>query len=497
MNQVFTSTTPAHLLGDHREIAAPARRRAGTISRPILRASLRAAEFLTISLLGVLIASAYLTDFADVFNVLYLSTIAATAAVTIAAFQMLGLYSPPKFTRIPEQLSGIAAGLTIAMALVLSAVFFTKLGIEFSRVWLALWYAGSILMLGAGRIALARRARQWAQEGRLYRRAVIYGANQVAGDVAAKLRADPASEVRIAGLFDDRDNGRDCPAIANLPLLGGIDALIQYCREDRTDIVIVALPVAGETRVNDVVSKLSVLPAEIKMPAHTTRIRFSPRTYSHVGPVAMIDLFDKPITDWGRVTKWLFDTIIAGTAIVLLAPVMLWVAVTIKRESKGPVLFKQKRYGFNNELIEVYKFRSMFTDLCDASAQKLVTKDDPRVTPFGRFIRKTSLDELPQLFNVLKGDLSLVGPRPHALSAKAGDQLYDDVVDGYFARHKVKPGITGWAQINGWRGETDTEDKIQKRVEHDLYYIENWSVFFDLYILLKTPLTLISNKNAY
>ena len=176
---------------------------------------------------------------------------------------------------------------------------------------------------------------------------------------------------------------------------------------------------------------------------------------------------------------------------------MLAVATAIRLESRGPVLFRQKRYGFNNELIEVLKFRSMYTDRCDAGATKLVTKDDPRVTGVGRFIRKTSLDELPQLVNVLFGDLSLVGPRPHALQAKAGTELYDAVVDGYFARHKVKPGITGWAQINGWRGETDTEDKIRKRVEHDLYYIENWSIFLDLYILVKTPFALLKTENAY
>jgi exopolysaccharide biosynthesis polyprenyl glycosylphosphotransferase len=211
----------------------------------------------------------------------------------------------------------------------------------------------------------------------------------------------------------------------------------------------------------------------------------------------MIDLHDKPITDWGTVSKWMFDKVFAALALVLLAPVMICVAVAIKLESRGPVLFRQKRYGFNNELIEVYKFRSMYTDRCDATASRLVTRDDPRVTKVGRIIRKTSLDELPQLFNVLKGNLSLVGPRPHAVAAKAENRLYDDVVDGYFARHKVKPGITGWAQINGWRGETDTAEKIQKRVEHDLYYIENWSVLFDLYILLKTPVSLLETKNAY
>ena len=162
------------------------------------------------------------------------------------------------------------------------------------------------------------------------------------------------------------------------------------------------------------------------------------------------------------------------------------------------MFFKQKRFGFNNELIEVYKFRSMYVDQLDPTAAKLVTRDDPRVTRVGRFIRKTSLDELPQLFNVVfKGDLSLVGPRPHAVHAKAADRQYDEVVDGYFARHRVKPGITGWAQVNGWRGETDTQEKIQQRVEHDLYYIENWSILFDLYILAITPIALLKSDNAF
>ena len=173
-------------------------------------------------------------------------------------------------------------------------------------------------------------------------------------------------------------------------------------------------------------------------------------------------------------------------------------ALAIRLDSRGPVLFKQKRYGFNNELIEVYKFRSMYTDQTDARAEKLVTRNDPRVTRVGRFIRKTSLDELPQLFNVVfKGNLSLVGPRPHAVQAKASNRLYDEVVDGYFARHRVKPGITGWAQVNGWRGETDTEEKIQHRVEHDLYYIENWSVMLDLKIIAVTPFKLFSSESAY
>jgi Undecaprenyl-phosphate glucose phosphotransferase len=357
--------------------------------------------------------------------------------------------------------------------------------------------SGAVALI-VGRGCLTHLVRTWAQQGRLYRRAVIYGAGVVSEEVIQQLERDAGTDIRISGIFDERDEeGRAPRVIAGYPRLGGLKELLALGRESRIDLVIVALPVTAEQRLSQIVKRLSVLPADIKLPARATSIRFSPKTYSHVGSVAMIDLHDKPIADWGTVSKWVFDKMIAALALLLLAPVMAAVALAIRLDSRGPVLFKQKRYGFNNELIEVYKFRSMYTDLCDAKAARLVTKDDPRVTKVGRFIRKTSLDELPQLFNVLKGNLSLVGPRPHAVSAKADNRLYDEVVDGYFARHKVKPGITGWAQINGWRGETDTAEKIEKRVEHDLYYIENWSVLFDLYILLKTPVSLLKTENAY
>jgi lipopolysaccharide/colanic/teichoic acid biosynthesis glycosyltransferase len=172
---------------------------------------------------------------------------------------------------------------------------------------------------------------------------------------------------------------------------------------------------------------------------------------------------------------------------------MLWV----KLDSRGPRFFRQKRYGFNNELFDVWKLRTMYVDQQDANAEKLATFDDPRVTRSGRFLRRSSLDELPQLFNVLVGDMSLVGPRPHALKAKAAGELYQDAVGEYAARHKVRPGITGWAQVNGWRGETDTREKILKRVEHDLYYIDNWSLWLDLGILLRTVPALLKQQNAY
>jgi exopolysaccharide biosynthesis polyprenyl glycosylphosphotransferase len=244
--------------------------------------------------------------------------------------------------------------------------------------------------------------------------------------------------------------------------------------------------------------KLWVLPVDIRLAAHQNKLQFRPRSYSYIGNVPVIDVADRPIADWDVVMKWVFDKIVGGLLLIAALPVMALVALAIKIDSRGPVLFKQRRYGFNNDLIEVYKFRSMYASSGDATASKLVTRNDARVTRVGRIIRKTSLDELPQLFNVVfKGNLSLVGPRPHAVNAKAETRLYDEAVDGYFARHRVKPGLTGWAQINGWRGETDTQEKIQQRVEHDLYYIENWSVLFDIYIVARTPFALLNTENAY
>ena len=471
--------------------------KSSSISPAVVRGVIRLADYCVVVVLGLVIAHMYINETGVLSNHRYIAAVFLTGLALVATLQLMSLYTLRVFSSFVEKMPALVLGWTIAFAALVASLFFLKIGAEVSRVWLATWYVSGALALVAERIVTAWIIRGWAKSGRLYQRAVIYGAGSVTDDVIAKLEADTESIVRIAGIFDDRDDDRAPRQIAGYPRLGGLNELIAMSRATRLDLVIIALPLAAEDRLANVVRRISVLPADIKMPARATALRFSPRTYSHIGSVAMIDLYDKPIAGWGTIAKWLFDKIVGLVALILLAPVMALVAIAVKLDSKGPVLFRQKRYGFNNELIEVYKFRSMYTDQCDASAEKLVTKGDARVTRVGQIIRKTSLDELPQLFNVLFGDLSLVGPRPHAVQAKAGTQLYDEVVDGYFARHKVKPGITCWAQINGWRGETDTEEKIQKRVEHDLYYIENWSVFFDLYILLKTPISLIKSENAY
>ncbi len=298
-------------------------------------------------------------------------------------------------------------------------------------------------------------------------------------------------------MFDDRNDDRSTDTVAGVPKLGNVDDLVAYARRQPLDLIVFTIPITAEGRILQMLAKLWVLPIDIRLSAHAAKLRLRPRSYSYLGSVPVLDVFDKPIADWDVVMKAAFDRCVALLALIALSPVMLGVALAVKLTSRGPILFKQKRHGFNNELIEIYKFRSLYVDQCDPTASKIVTKNDSRVTPVGRFIRKTSMDELPQLFNVLKGDLSLVGPRPHAVESRQADTLFEQVVDGYFARHRVKPGITGWAQINGWRGGTDTPEKLQRRIEHDLYYIENWSVLFDLRILLITPFALLKTENAY
>ena len=471
--------------------------RSSLVSPAVLGLLVKAVEGLILAGIGFAIARSYVD--ADDFNAssLYGLLIAATVLGAVGVFHALGLYKVPALAAPLRQMPRLALGWTIALGLLVMALFFLKIGPEISRVWIALWLGFGGVALVTQRLILALLARALIRNGRLTRRAVIFGGSAAAEELISRLEADAESDIRICGVFDDRGSERVGNLVSGYPNLGRLADLVKFSRKTRVDLVIMTMPLAAEDRINQVLRTLALMPVDVRLAAMHSQLHFSSRTYSYIGSAPMLDLADKPLDDWGTAAKWLFDKIVGAIALILLLPVLAAVAIAIKLDSRGPVLFRQKRYGFNNELIEVFKFRSMHVDQADATASKLVTRNDPRVTRVGRFIRKTSLDELPQLFNVMNGSLSLVGPRPHALQAKAADRLYDEVVDGYFARHKVKPGITGWAQINGWRGETDTAEKIQKRVEHDLYYINNWSVFLDLYILLKTPLSLLTTKNAY
>jgi Undecaprenyl-phosphate glucose phosphotransferase len=463
----------------------------------VLAGTVRLIEFALVALVGTAVYIWHVVP-VDGFEWYYVGSILGIALLAMVAFQVADVYQVQAFRGHEKQYFRLMSAWSVVFLIVIGATFFAKIGDQFSRLWLGTFYVVGLFVLVGFRRILFLLVRAWTRDGRLERRTVIVGADANSDALIKSIAGQKDSDVRIVGLFDDRGDQRAPSAAAGPQKLGTVDDLVEFARRTRIDLVIFSLPISAETRILQMLKKLWVLPVDIRLAAHNTKLRFRPRAYSYIGGVPVLDVLDKPITDWDVVTKWLFDKIVGSLALLALSPLMLLTAIAIKLDSRGPIFFRQKRYGFNNELIEVYKFRSMYVDQCDATASKLVQKSDPRVTRVGAFIRKTSIDELPQLINVVfKGNLSLVGPRPHAVHAKAADRLYNDAVDGYFARHRVKPGITGWAQINGWRGETDTEEKIQHRVEHDLYYIENWSVLFDLYILAKTPLALAKTTNAY
>jgi len=470
---------------------------AAPLSPIVLAGAVRMIEIALVGVIGFAIYALYVVP-QEGFAWHYIGAIAGISVLALLAFQIADIYQVQAFRGLEKQYFRLAAAWSVVFLIVIGLSFFAKMGDQFSRVWLGGFYVAGLFTLLAFRRGLFLLVRRWTREGRLTRRTVVVGGGPLGEALIRALLQQHESDLRIVGLFDDRGDERSPQTQTGPQKLGTVDDLVEFARRTRVDLVIFSLPITAEARILQMIKKLWVLPVDIRLAAHSAKLHFRPRSYSYLGDVPVLDVFDRPIADWDVVMKWLFDKIVGGLLLVALLPVMAMVAIAIKLDSRGPVLFKQKRYGFNNELIEVYKFRSMYVNQTDATASKLVTKDDPRVTRVGRFIRKASLDELPQLFNVvLVGNLSLVGPRPHAVNAKAATQLYDEAVDGYFARHRVKPGITGWAQINGWRGETDTYEKIQRRVEHDLFYIENWSALFDLYILVKTPLSLLQTENAY
>src|SRR5580704_13555085 len=430
----------------------------------VIAGAVRVADFALLSLVGVALYFGYVVRLAGV-HWGYVAAILGMTATAVVCFQASDIYEVQVFRGQLRQMTRMISAWAFVFLLFIGASYFAKLGGEVSRLWLSAFFFVGLAALIAERLILRAMIRSWSREGRLDRRTIIVGADQNGERLVEALRIEADTDIDVLGVFDDRNDGRALDTCAGAAKLGKVDDIIEFARRTRIDLVLFALPISAETRILDMLKKLWVLPVDIRLSAHTNKLRFRPRSYSYLGKVPTLDVFEAPITDWDLVMKWLFDHVAGAIILLLASPLMALVALAVKLDSPGPVLFRQKRFAFNNERIDVFKFRSLYHDQADPLATKVVTKNDSRVTRVGRFIRKTSVDDLPQLFNVVfKSNLSLVGPRPHAVQGKLQSRLFDEAVDGYFARHRVKPGITGWAQINGWRGEIDNEEKIQKRV---------------------------------
>jgi Undecaprenyl-phosphate glucose phosphotransferase len=364
------------------------------------------------------------------------------------------------------------------------------LGVFDQRALLA-WALATPAALFAAHHALPRLLpRLLAAEG-LRKSAVIAGANDLGRGLAARLQANPLHGVRFVGFFDDR--GRDRLQIGAAEDLGTIAALADYVRSHSIDIIYIALPMASQPRILKLLEELRDTTVSIYFVPDIFVFDLIQARMDTIGDLPVVAVCETPFFGFNGLVKRASDYVLATFILICIAPLLVAIAIGVKLSSPGPILFKQRRYGVDGRKIVVYKFRTM-TVVEDGDVIPQATKDDRRVTPFGAFLRKSSLDELPQFINVLQGRMSVVGPRPHAV---AHNELYRKLIRGYMIRHKVRPGITGLAQVNGYRGETDTVEKMKARIEYDLAYLRNWSLLLDLQIVLKTVVVVLKKQNAY
>jgi putative colanic acid biosynthesis UDP-glucose lipid carrier transferase len=387
-----------------------------------------------------------------------------------------------------ELMLDIVAGWAAIVALLLLLGWSTRTLEAFDpRALLAWTFATPAALFAAHRLLPVVLPRLLAAEG-LRRTAVIAGANELGRGLARRLAADPMLGVRFAGYFDDRAHER-----IGENVLGGIGALPEYVRANNVDIIYIALPMASQPRILRLLEDLRDSTASIYFVPDIFVFDLIQARVDSIGDLPVVAVCETPFYGFNGLVKRVSDLVLGAMILLLISPLMLAIAVGVKLSSPGPVLFKQRRYGLDGRKIVVYKFRSM-TVAEDGDIVRQATRNDSRITPFGGFLRRTSLDELPQFINVLQGRMSVVGPRPHAV---AHNEMYRKLIRGYMIRHKVRPGITGLAQVNGFRGETETVEKMQARIEHDLAYLRNWSLLLDLQIILKTVVVVLKKQNAY
>jgi len=432
----------------------------------------------------------------EVFSKEYFLQLVTAVALFLLFSESLELYRSWRMDTIIQQISvtfacwGLVCG---ALALIL---FFTPFfGIEDKTASL-FWLLGCTIMLPLWRVISRLILNKIRSEGANSRSAIIIGATSSGASLAKSITDNPQYGINLVGFCDDRNIDRldkDERFIKSSQYIGNVDVAIELANENKIDNIYIAMPMSAEKRIQEILHLCGNTTANVHIIPDFFTFNLIHSRLGKVGDVQTLSVYDNPINGLTSWIKRIEDLVLSSVILVMISIPMLIIAMLIKATSKGPVLFKQDRYGLSGEKIKVWKFRSM--SVCD-NGNKVVQaqKGDSRITPLGAFLRKTSLDELPQFFNVLEGTMSVVGPRPHAV---AHNEEYRNKIECYMLRHKVKPGITGWAQINGWRGETETIDKMEKRIEFDLDYLRNWSVFFDLKIVFLTIFKGFVGKNVY
>ena len=424
----------------------------------------------------------------------YFASTVGTTVIAICGFARSDVYDVFDELNSFRILTSTVKCLMVVILLLTACLFIIKVSDNVSRLWLATWSITSAITLSGFRLLTAFAARRLRYSGRLTKNVAIVGASEVGQKLAAKLIQERLGS-RLVGIFDERRSRvvRTSNAVTKVSQLSALYELL--CR-GRVDEVVIAISPCASNRLLELSRRFHPFAVSLRVLAPEGYENFQVLDSRRYGDIGTFRVMGKPLDEVAALVKRVEDVVIAICCLLVILPLMLVIAVSIKLDSRGPVLFKQKRLGANNLPFNLLKFRSMYVEQADPLGQQLTRAGDPRITRVGRILRMTSLDELPQLINVLRGEMSLVGPRPHPLAASAAGISYDRAIIEYPIRHRVKPGITGWAQVNGWRGETTTVEQIQRRVEHDLYYVENWSLSFDLLILGRTVFTVLTRANA-
>jgi polysaccharide biosynthesis protein PslA len=480
---------------------APKRGENNAISRDVVCNTIQVLDFLACVVAGAVSVALYFG--------LYMGTEAGIGAayqqyaypVILAAIILsFALYKSDsyEFRRLSHlgwQFRRVTAVCIATMGVLSMVAFASKVAEFYSRGWAVAWIVLTLAQLLLIRVVLFYLLQRWSQQGLLARMVAVVGGDQVGEQLLSKLQAAGENEIVVAGVFDDRRT-RLPGVVCGCRVLGTTDDLISFARNTLIDEIIIALPLRAEQRIGDLVAKLRSLPVDLRLSIDPIN-SFPMRGIGELASARTIEILDRPLKNWSRVVKWFEDRVLSTILCLMFAPLMAVIALVIKLDSPGSVLFVQDRFGFNNKLIRVLKFRTMRVENADQSGAARTVQNDSRVTRVGRILRSFSLDELPQLINVLRGEMSLVGPRPHVPAMKAGERLYHEAVDNYFLRHHVLPGLTGWAQVNNSRGEIDSLGAARRRVAYDLYYIDNWSLWLDIKILFLTVRVALSRQNAY
>jgi len=423
----------------------------------------------------------------------YIVILIGICLICLAIFPFFDLYRPRRDESLWSEIQTLTKAWFIVYAVLVGIMFATKTSTEYSRVWIAGLMISGLSSMTLFRMILRSSLRFLRRRGINTRNIVIAGAGELGREVAQRIIASHWTGLKIIGFYDDAPQFQG-QVIEGVPVRGGLPLLPQEATGLGVNQVWIALPLNQDAQVKSMVAQLNRLPVQITFVPDIYGVHLLNHSIGEIAGLPVIHIMETPLSGINGFIKELEDKILAISILLAASPLILLIILGVKLSSPGPVFYKQLRGGMHGERIWVWKFRTMKHHAEPPEKIFQAVPGDARITPFGAFLRRTSLDELPQFLNVLKGDMSIVGPRPHAVEH---DHFYQQQIDTYILRHQVKPGLTGWAQVNGWRGETGEIRKMENRIRHDIYYINNWSLWFDLRIIVRTVFIILTGKNAH